>query len=128
VIVTCTRRCTALMLQVTRASEGVPTGVAQICVGTETGANSIVIVQGANSAVSPSDVQAAHSLFSSAKVIANVLHIHLRLPACDVACCTQPVHFKVVQQSGTAQASARALKVQYAVLFASCIGFTTVTY
>jgi hypothetical protein len=57
----------------TRASEGVPTGVAQICVGTETGANSIVIVQGANGAVSPTDVQAAHSLFSSAKVLSDLL-------------------------------------------------------
>jgi sugar/nucleoside kinase (ribokinase family) len=69
------------MLQVTRASEGVPTGVAQICVGTESGANSIVIVQGANGAVSPDDVYAAHSLFSSAKVIADVLYMHLPLPS-----------------------------------------------
>jgi hypothetical protein len=109
------------MLQVTRASEGVPTGVAQICVSTESGANSIVIVQGANGAVSPSDVQAAHSLFGSAKVTTDMLHMHIRLPACYVVFFTDDVHLTIVQQSSAALAL--VVKVQYAQLFANCHGF-----
>ncbi|KAG5184336.1 Ribokinase-like protein [Tribonema minus] len=61
--------------QVTRAARGVPTGVAQVCVDTATGQNTIVIVPGANGVVAPADVAAADALFAGAKVTVCQLEI-----------------------------------------------------